>query len=215
MFFDGGPSKKAVSLGGKSKKEDRQAVLARAAREREERQRQRERLKAAVRVQARCRTYTDMRRLRTMQRAAFDAEIAAHVSSAVPASELTRLISRLLCFHQSSVSEDSTRRRRLLSAVTASAAASSLEENVCARMCATEVGAKCWQHQIRCATPPPRHAPSRHTRRAHPCRQSSHPADAAAVSSSWGCLRSLSPPKVTARAPLIPPPPRAPPRRPS
>ena len=146
MFADG---KKTVSLRGKSKKEDRHTVLARAAREREERSKQRARQRAVLVLQATHRARCDMLLLRASLRAAFDAAITRSDANsfAVDAMALTR---DLLLFHQHSVKSDGDRRRKLLTLVLQSAASlSAASGNACARACADDASRARWCHQMR------------------------------------------------------------------
>ena len=111
MFDD---SRKKVDLRGKSKKDDRQSVLARAAREREERSRQRQRQAAALIMQAAVRGRREMSGLRAALRPAFDTLVAQTDVTAF-AQHASRLTSLLLRFHQHSEPLDALRRGRLLS----------------------------------------------------------------------------------------------------
>lgn len=143
MFTD---DKRVVSLRGKSKKEDRSAIIARAAREREDRARQRERLRAAVLIQAAYRALLDLRRLRTGLHARFDAEIAS-LDALTFAPRALSLVRDLLLFHKHSEPSDAGRRRALLQLLLeSSASTASASTNACA--CMFLADAARWRHQM-------------------------------------------------------------------
>ncbi|KAL1511301.1 hypothetical protein AB1Y20_006106 [Prymnesium parvum] len=150
MFFDGGSTKKAVDLRGKSKKEDRQALIARAEKAREERERQRQRQRAAVQLQACFRSHLDLRRASTSERHAFDEACRrGHSSLLTDGWAFKALTSSLLFFHRSAEREDSARRQVLMRMLLESAEGTSISTNVCAQLCSTADGAAMWQHQSR------------------------------------------------------------------
>lgn len=143
MFAD---DKKVVSLRGKSKKEDRSAVIARAAREREERQRQRERLRAALLVQSAYRTLLDLRRLRGTLRARFDAELAV-LGAVAFAPRAENLVRDLILFHQHSEPPDAGRRRALVVLLLESAGLTDdASSNACARSYLSDAAR--WRYQM-------------------------------------------------------------------
>ena len=137
--------RKKVDLRGKSKKEDRQAMLARAAREREERQRMRERLRATVVIQAAYRAACDLRIFRATLRVRFDAELAP-LDPASFAPHATNLVRDLLAFHLHSEPSDTARRRALLQLLLLSATRADAESNPCVRGVLAD--SRCWAHQM-------------------------------------------------------------------
>ena len=141
MFDDSGPR---VDLRGASKKQDRRALLARAQREREERELQRKRAREAQRVQTCYRAHLDLCRARAAARTSFDSEMALAF-----APRTAGLIRALLFFFSEAQPADAERLRRLLAQLLQSAAADEAGANACAMMCATEDGAKSWQHLSR------------------------------------------------------------------
>ena len=141
MFDDSGPR---VDLRGASKKQDRRALLARAQREREERELQRKRAREALRLQTCYRAHIDLGRARAAARASFDSEMALAF-----APRAAGLIRALLFYFSEAQPADAERLRRLLAQLLQSAAADEADANACAIMCATEDGAKSWQHLSR------------------------------------------------------------------
>ena len=139
--------RKKVDLRGKSKKEDRNAVVARAAREREERQRQREKQKAVLCLQSTYRARLDLRRMRTALRAHFDAAIAPldATSFGPQAAALTR---DLLIFHQHCEPSDGGRRRELLLRLLQSAERPDAACNACVHTCGGDGGLSRWRYQM-------------------------------------------------------------------
>ena len=155
MFFDGGSSsKKAVDLRGKSKKEDRSALIARAEKAREDRERQRRRLRAATQMQASFRAQLDLRRAMALERRLFDDACESRRAAIIAdGAAFAALTSSLLFFHQLREPADAGRRRTLLQMLLESAESSSVATNVCAQLCSSAEGAVRWQHQSRCARP--------------------------------------------------------------
>ena len=144
MFSD---DKRVVSLRGKSKKEDRSAVIARAAREREERQRTRERQRAALALQSTYRAVQALRAVRASLRAQFDADMESHMDAETFAARASSLIRALLLFHRHAEPSDALRRRWLLDSLMSSAASEEARTNACA--CAVVADAPRWWHQMR------------------------------------------------------------------
>ena len=146
MFDD---KRKKVDLRGKSKNDDRKAVLARAAKEREERAQVRLRLTAALTLQAAARSWRSTHQLNTALRAAFDERIAG-LDAATFAGHAPHLISLLLRFHRHAEPSDAGRRGQLLALLLQSAAQPGLETNACARTLSEDGSpADRWLHQMR------------------------------------------------------------------
>jgi hypothetical protein len=90
------------------------------------------------------RAHLDLGRARAAARASFDSEMALAF-----APRAAGLIRALLFFFSEAQPADAERLRRLLAQLLQSAAADEVDANASAIMCATEDGAKSWQHLSR------------------------------------------------------------------